>query len=100
MVKYVKKNLDTANKFCQSLGPSLYRGSTVPRKVTTHLCHFRDFIFTMPDQVRNTYAELSYKLGNEEGIGGRAGELSFYLGRRQWHQSPTKWSEGAALTGK
>ena len=37
MVKYVKKNLDIANKFCQSLGPSLYRGSTIPRKVTTHL---------------------------------------------------------------
>ena len=25
----MKKNLDIANKFCQSLGPSLYRGSTV-----------------------------------------------------------------------
>ena len=36
--------------------------------------------------------------GRERGAG--AGELSFYLGRRQWHQSPTKWSEGAALTGK
>ena len=73
MVKYVKKNLDIANKFCQSLGPSLYLGSTVPRKVTTHLCHFRDFIFTMPDQVRNTYAELPYKLVNEEVKGGRGG---------------------------
>ena len=69
----MKKNLDIANKFFQSLGPSLYGGSTAPRKVTTHLRHFRDFIFTMPDQVRNTYAELPYKLVNEEGIGGGGG---------------------------
>ena len=27
--KYMKKNLVLANKFCQSLGPSLYRRSTV-----------------------------------------------------------------------
>ena len=60
-------------QICQSLGPSLYRGSTAPRKVTTHLRHFRDFIFTMPDQVRNTYAEKPYKLVNEEGIGGGGG---------------------------
>ena len=83
MVKHMKKNLDIANKFFQSLGPSLYRGSTAPRKVTTHLRHFRDFIFTMPDQVRNTYAEPPYKLVNDEGIGGRGGEIFLYLGRRQ-----------------
>ena len=28
-VKYMKKNLDVANNFCQSLGPLLYLGSTV-----------------------------------------------------------------------
>ena len=27
IVKYIKRNLDTASKFCQSLGPSLYVGS-------------------------------------------------------------------------
>ena len=69
----MKKNLDIANKFFQSLGPSLYGGSTAPRKVTTHLRHFRDFIFTMPDQVRNTYADKPYKLVKEEGIGGGGG---------------------------
>ena len=30
MVKYMKKNLFIANKFRQSPGSSLYRGSTVP----------------------------------------------------------------------
>ena len=31
LVENMKKNLqvDIANKFCQSLGPSLYRGSTL-----------------------------------------------------------------------
>ena len=34
IVKYMKKNLDIANKFCQSLRPSLYRGSTVHCKMS------------------------------------------------------------------
>ena len=29
IVKYIEKNFVIVNKFCQSLGPSLYRGSTV-----------------------------------------------------------------------
>ena len=36
MVKCVKKNLNTTNKFCQTLGPSLNRGSIVPAFITSH----------------------------------------------------------------
>ena len=104
MVKYMKKNLDITNKFCQSLGPSSYRGSTVPRKIITHfrLASLPRLHFTMSDQVRNTYAGVTLSArewGREGGVGG-GGKIFLYLGRRQWHQSPTKLSEGAALTGK
>ena len=84
--KYMKKNLDIANKFCQSLDPSLYRGSTAPRKVTTTLASLPPRLhFTISDQVTNTYAELPYQLGNEEGEGGvgGGGGIFLYLGRRQ-----------------
>ena len=76
MVKYMKKNLDIANKFCQSLGPSSYRGSTVPRKIITHfrLASLPRLHFTISDQVRNTYGELPYQLVNGERKGVLVGE--------------------------
>lgn len=36
VVKCVKKNFNTTNKFCQTLGPTLNRGSTVPAFITFH----------------------------------------------------------------
>ena len=44
MVKYMKKNPVIANKCCQSLGPSLYRGFTVygkPIALTTGQIFFQ-----------------------------------------------------------
>ena len=103
MVKYTKKNLDIANKFCQSLGPSSYRGSMYQERLspTSDLRHFRDFIL----QYRTTWGIFmrSYLISSwmRKGRGcWRGGKIFLYLGRRQWHQSPTKLSEGAALTGK